>query len=193
MWLPGHLGTGRHRSCHLCQCQESGNQEAAHWNHSKKIPLSLWSRGITAATAVAIITAWSLKFSVWPLLWQLLLDACELVTTRSRNAQSGTTASATVPQHPRSWSLDTDVCVWPSLLAESGYRLSADPALPHCCRLHRVSCLLGADSNSHPDYSLSRSLENVVFDFPTSAFQEGVLEGRGCWMHLIRCSMLSTI
>ena len=111
MWLPGHLGTGRHRSCHLCQCQESGNQEAAHWNHSKKIPLSLWSRGITAATAVVIITAWSLKFSVRPLLWQLLLDACELVTTRSRNAQSGTTASATVPQHPRSWSRDTDVCV----------------------------------------------------------------------------------
>ena len=74
----------------------------------------------------------------------------------------------------------TLTCVWPSLLAESGYRLSADRALPHCCRLHRVSCLLGADSNSHPDYSLSRSLENVVFDFPTSVFQEGVLEGRGC-------------
>lgn len=191
MWLPGHLGTGLHGRCHLCQCQESGNQEAAHWNHSKKILLSLWSGGITAATAVAIITAWSLKFSVWPLLWQLLLDACELWL------EAGTLGLALLPL-PLSlntlgagdWTL---TCLWPSLLAESSYRLSADRALPHCCCLYCVSCLLRADSNSHPDYLLSRSLENVVFDFPTSAFQEGVLEGRGCWMHLIRCSILSTI
>lgn len=96
-------------------------------------------KGITAATAVAIITAWSLKFSIWPLLWQLLLDAYELVI-RCRNDQSGTTASATVPQHPRSWRLETDMSVtffasWEQLKA-TGWQGSASLLSSVFCVLH---------------------------------------------------------
>lgn len=111
MWLPGHLGTGRSRALHLCQCQESGNQEAAHWNHSKKILLSLWSGEHSGHGCCHHNCLKFKKFSVWPLLWQLLLDACELWL------EAGTPVwhycLCHCPSTPSSWRL-TLTCLWPS-------------------------------------------------------------------------------